>query len=59
MRLKRLQILIIKASSQFRNVIMIAFSDNIIAIISATGILLSLLLLSLGIRLKYPDLIMT
>jgi|GEM_PF-3941799 len=38
---------------------MIAFSDNIIAIISATGILLSLLLLPLGIRLKYPDLIMT
>ena len=38
---------------------MIAFSDNIIAIINATGILLSLLLLLLSIRLKYPDLIMT
>ena len=38
---------------------MMDFSNNIIAIISATGILVSLLLLLLVVRLKCPGLIMT
>jgi len=38
---------------------MIHFSQNIIVIISAMGILVSLLLVLLVVRLKCPDLIMT
>ncbi len=59
MRLRRLKALFHKSSFEFRDVIMIDFSQNIIVVITATGIILSLLLLILGVKLKCPGLIMT